>query len=112
MFLCVLRFQPECTVQLVFFFFHSQDGKVCSSPYYYNSTATAGNVSGGRAVDGRDCFSELSHLDRQQLEALYVAKTRQLKEVEAEIKRVISDEERKVNIVYLKLLSYGSHFVW
>lgn len=38
----------------------------------------------------------LHHLSRQQLELLYVAKTRQIKELENEVKRTIKEEEKKV----------------
>ena len=50
-------------------------------------------------------FSEFSHLDRQHLEALYIAKDRQVKELESEVKRIIKEDERKVYV-------YPSHYMY
>ena len=49
--------------------------------------------------------SEYSHLDRLHLEALYTAKSRQLKDVETEVKRIISENERKVRRTVITLSS-------
>lgn len=47
---------------------------------------------------------ELHHLSRQQLEMLYIAKTRQVQELEEEVKRTHREEEKKVCfIVYTHL---------
>ena len=42
-------------------------------------------------------INELSHLDKHQLEILYTGKTRQVKELESEMNRILKEEERKVS---------------
>ena len=49
-------------------------------------------------------INELSHLDKHQLEILYTGKTRQVKELESEINRIL---ERKVSkLLYLYMYMY------
>ena len=55
-------------------------------------------------------INELSHLDKHQLEILYTGKTRQVKELESEMNRILKEEERKVSkllyIVHVHMYMY------
>ena len=59
--------------------------------------------------------NELSHLDKHQLEILYTGKTRQVKELESEINRILKEEERKVSklhVLYMYMYIYTCTCTW